>query len=57
MSLMGTIVKEGEEGDEAEYLRDPITAGGALSVEAVQVRAPLTAMRRSFLPSDSAWRY
>ncbi|KAL1708099.1 hypothetical protein EV121DRAFT_255012 [Schizophyllum commune] len=36
MSLMGTIVKEGEEGDEAEYLRDPITAGGALSVEAVQ---------------------
>ncbi|KAL1715929.1 hypothetical protein EV715DRAFT_255693 [Schizophyllum commune] len=35
MSLMGAIGKEGE-GEEARYLRDPITAGGALSVEAVQ---------------------
>ncbi|KAI5898858.1 uncharacterized protein SCHCODRAFT_02487358 [Schizophyllum commune H4-8] len=36
MSLMREIVKEGEEGKEAECLRDPITAGGALGVEAVQ---------------------
>ncbi|KAI5830580.1 hypothetical protein K523DRAFT_239522 [Schizophyllum commune Tattone D] len=36
MSLMEAIAKEGEEGKEAEYLLDPITAGGAISVEAVR---------------------